>query len=645
MNFPRLNLPTLSSDALPNPPQPAEQETKTKVFVSYSRKDMAFVDRLAAGLEANGIVLLIDRTEIYAFEDWWKRIENLVTEADTIIFVLSPEAIASDVCKKEVDCALSLHKRFAPIVCRPITAEMKSIPAALADLNFIFFDDPEKFDASLAQLVEALSTDITWVRQHTQFGLDARAWETAGKSSGLLLRSPRLEEAEQWIATRPPGAPLPADLTQTFIRESRRGATRRRNLLTGGLGAGLVLAIVLAGLAFWQRGVAVEQEGIAKQATRQAQTERDAAQAAEKDATAQRNRAQKVLAAATDTARSLVVDLAVKFREVKGIPLDVVQGILNKSKGLLDQLETFKENSPSVLLNRVETLSELGLTLAQEGDPQGGQLATQAFDIADKLRREQPGLAGVDYAYGRAAEVLGQFVERADRQKALSLYQNAAAAFAKAFAANPKDLDSLLHEAWTTGRIGNVYFDNKQYDDALIIYQTSLALAQKYQSVAPQGEETDLLVAQRYDHLGRAKWEQNDAASALQYFQTAVTLLEPWSTRADPSATLLLELAGAYNDLANVLEAQAAAKKDRALVNQALGYAVKAANTMGGLASADPGNVWYWSNLAADYYNLAALCEALGDRKDAAIYQQNFQFASQRAKGTGPAAQSNPTPQ
>jgi tetratricopeptide (TPR) repeat protein len=643
MNFPGLKLP--SPDAPATTPPPTEQAPKTKVFVSYSRKDMAFVDRLAAGLEANGIALLIDRTEIYAFEDWWKRIENLINEADTIIFVLSPEAIGSEVCKKEVDYALSLHKRFAPIVCQPITAEMKSIPASLADLNFIFFDDPEKFDASLAKLVEALSTDISWIRQHTQFGLDAHAWEVAGKSNGLLLRSPRLEEAEQWIATRPPGAPLPSDLTQTFIRESRRGATRRRNLLTGGLGAGLILAIVLASLAFWQRGIAVEQEGIAKQATQQAETERDAAQAAEKEATAQRNRAEKVLTAATDTARSLVVDLAVKFREVKGIPLDVVQGILNKSKGLLDQLESFKEDSPSVLLNRVVTLSELGFTLAQQQDAQGGQLVSQAFDTADKLRREQPGLVGIDYAYGRAAEVLGQLDERTNPQKALSLYQDAVAAFAKSFAENPKDLDSLLHEVWTTGRIGNVYFDNRQYNDAFTIYQTSLALAQKYQGAVPSGAETDLLLAQRYNHLGRAKWELNDADNALQYFQTAVSLIEPWSTRPNPSTTLLLELAGAYNNVANVLAAQATAKKDRALVNQALGYAVQAANTMGGLASADPGNLWYWTNLAADYYNLVVLSQAIGDRNNAAIYQQRFQFASERAKGSGSATQSNAPPQ
>jgi TIR domain len=44
-------------------------ETKTKAFISYSRKDMAFVDRLEAALKARGFEVLIDREEIYAFED------------------------------------------------------------------------------------------------------------------------------------------------------------------------------------------------------------------------------------------------------------------------------------------------------------------------------------------------------------------------------------------------------------------------------------------------------------------------------------------------------------------------------------------------------------------------------------------------
>src|ERR1700728_3356735 len=93
-------------------------EPKTRVFTSYSRKDMAFADRIEAALEARGFETLIDREEIYAFEDWWKRIVALIGRADTVVFVLSPDAVSSDVALKEVAHAASINKRFAAIVCR-----------------------------------------------------------------------------------------------------------------------------------------------------------------------------------------------------------------------------------------------------------------------------------------------------------------------------------------------------------------------------------------------------------------------------------------------------------------------------------------------------------------------------------------------
>jgi hypothetical protein len=68
-------------------------ETKTCVFISYSRKDMAFADKLEAALRARGFEAKIDRQEIYAFEDWWTRIEALIGAADTVVFVISPEAV------------------------------------------------------------------------------------------------------------------------------------------------------------------------------------------------------------------------------------------------------------------------------------------------------------------------------------------------------------------------------------------------------------------------------------------------------------------------------------------------------------------------------------------------------------------------
>jgi TIR domain len=47
-----------------------QQQAKAKVFISCSRKDMAFANRLEAALRQRGFEPLIDRTDIYAFEEW-----------------------------------------------------------------------------------------------------------------------------------------------------------------------------------------------------------------------------------------------------------------------------------------------------------------------------------------------------------------------------------------------------------------------------------------------------------------------------------------------------------------------------------------------------------------------------------------------
>jgi WD40 repeat protein len=242
--------------------QATGQPAKAKVFISYSRRDMAFADRLEAALEARGFSAAIDRSEIYAFEDWWKRIEALISRADTVVFVISPDAVASEVALKEVAHAAALNKRFAPIVCRRV--DIDAVPGPLRRLNFIFFDDANHFEAAADQLAEALTTDIDWIRTHTEISEQARRWALAKAPRGLLLRSPTLEEAEHWIASRPEGAPMPPSETQNFIEESRRAATRRRNVLTGSLTAGVLVALALAGVALWQRGIARENEEVAK---------------------------------------------------------------------------------------------------------------------------------------------------------------------------------------------------------------------------------------------------------------------------------------------------------------------------------------------------------------------------------------------
>src|SRR5271163_3939170 len=123
------------ADAVPAP----IAEPKARIFISYSRKDISFADHLEAALKTRGFEPLIDRAEIYAFEDWWKRLQALIERADTIVFVLSPDSVASHEAMREVEYATSLNKRFAPIVCRRV--EDNATPEALRRLNFVFFDD------------------------------------------------------------------------------------------------------------------------------------------------------------------------------------------------------------------------------------------------------------------------------------------------------------------------------------------------------------------------------------------------------------------------------------------------------------------------------------------------------------------------
>ena len=197
-------------------------ETKAKLFISYSRKDILFIDKLEVALKARGFEPLIDRSEIYAFEDWWARLRNLIGQADTIIFVLSPDAVASEVCANEVEHAASLNKRFAPIVYRRVPDS--SVPETLRRLNFVFFDDDSRFDASADRLAKALETDIEWIRRHTQFGEFAQRWQAAGRPgpAGLMLRPPLLNEAETWLSLRPRSAPEPTETLTSFIAESRQ---------------------------------------------------------------------------------------------------------------------------------------------------------------------------------------------------------------------------------------------------------------------------------------------------------------------------------------------------------------------------------------------------------------------------------------
>jgi tetratricopeptide (TPR) repeat protein len=221
-----------------------------------------------------------------------------------------------------------------------------------------------------------------------------------------------LEQAERWIASRPPAAPAPTDETQTFIRRSRQGATRRRNILTSSLAAGLVLALGLAGLAYWQRGIAVEQRGIAQQNEAQAKAERD-------NATRNFKLAQK-------TAESLVFDIAQGLRDVRGMSAQTVRKILETAKGTFDQLAASASDDLNLQRSRAAMLVEFGKTYQTLGDLEEALKAYRdALAIFERLAAAQPSDTGSQFDLSVSYDNIGDLNKaQGNLDEALNAFRN-----------------------------------------------------------------------------------------------------------------------------------------------------------------------------------------------------------------------------
>ena len=218
------------NDAVPPPSaqDAASAGNKAKVFISYSRKDLTVAQMLVDALGSRGFDAFLDKTDIAPGEPWKERLGGLIQAADTVVFVISPNSIKSNVCAWELEESARLGKKLIPVVARRIADA--DAPPALGRLNWVFCAEGDDKDAALAALDTALHTDLPWVREHTRLGELARRWDEQKRSNAATLRGADLDAAERWLDRRPPDANAPTDLHQDFIRASRRAATRRQRI-------------------------------------------------------------------------------------------------------------------------------------------------------------------------------------------------------------------------------------------------------------------------------------------------------------------------------------------------------------------------------------------------------------------------------
>ena len=226
------------------------------VFLSYSRRDSEFVDRLSAALDVRGKQVWLDTGSIADAEVFPQAIRNAIETSDAFLFVITPEAVSSEYCEQEVTYAGELGKRIVPVLRQRV--EDSEIPTEIRERNWIPFTEDSEFDSATDRVVQALDTDLEHRKEHTRWLVKSIEWDSEGRDRSFLLRGSELKAAENWLARTPVDAdPTPTTLQNEYVLASARAAARRGRTLLGVSVAVTALAIGLGVIALVSRNQAV----------------------------------------------------------------------------------------------------------------------------------------------------------------------------------------------------------------------------------------------------------------------------------------------------------------------------------------------------------------------------------------------------
>jgi len=166
----------------------------TQVFISYSRRDIAFIEQLAADLQAAGLDVWYDLSDLEAGERWSKEIEKAIRASEDVIMVLSPDSVASEWVEEEILYARNLKRKIVPLYYKPC-----DLPLGYHTRHYI---------------------DVQGIKYKRNFG---EILQSLGVKPGTPKKPPLPEKAEP-IPAKPEGkeeAPKPKKLSKQWKLNSK----------------------------------------------------------------------------------------------------------------------------------------------------------------------------------------------------------------------------------------------------------------------------------------------------------------------------------------------------------------------------------------------------------------------------------------
>lgn len=128
----------------------------SRAFISYSRRNTNFAERLARDLTDAGIEVWIDFRQIHAGERWKDEIRRGIERSEVVIAVLSPESIVSEWVQFEVLYGREQNKFILPVMAASSMDLLgqSDVLRWLLDVHFINFEN--RYEEAFPELLKAL---------------------------------------------------------------------------------------------------------------------------------------------------------------------------------------------------------------------------------------------------------------------------------------------------------------------------------------------------------------------------------------------------------------------------------------------------------------------------------------------------------
>jgi hypothetical protein len=157
---------------------PKEFSMKPNIFMSYSRREVGFVDDLTHRLETDGFKVWLDYRSLVPGTPWAGQIDKVLDESQVILLVVSKASIASKYVELEWRRVIKEAKRIILVIFEAV-----DLPKELEQYEWVDFRG--KYEAGLKELVGQLQAAV--LEDHpvpeTGFKIPMLVWVAIGLSS------------------------------------------------------------------------------------------------------------------------------------------------------------------------------------------------------------------------------------------------------------------------------------------------------------------------------------------------------------------------------------------------------------------------------------------------------------------------------